>query len=86
MSLDTKSPFLGVASRLLAVLAGGWWSDAAAVANPVMSWIPAYQIQESADALQKRLGGARTAAQTISGIALQFWTPVEGALTLDKRD
>jgi Glycosyl hydrolases family 18 len=56
-----------------------------AEANPVMSWVPAYETKGSADALRTNLGEGRTVAQTLSRIAFQFWRPVEEGLALDKR-
>jgi hypothetical protein len=56
-----------------------------AEANPVMSWVPAYETKGSADALRTNLGEGRTVAQTLSRIAFQFWLPVEEGLALDKR-
>ena len=84
MAFDTKSHFLCATSKFFAGLAGAAWCFGSAFANAVMSWVPAYQIQESVDALQTGLGG-QAVAQTIGRIALQFWVPVEGTLTLDKR-
>jgi hypothetical protein len=50
-----------------------------------MSWVPAYGIKDSVDALQTDLGGGRTVARSLSRLALQFWIPIEGMLALDKR-
>jgi len=69
----------------LAGLIGAWWCHGAAYANSAMSWVPAYEIEDSVNALQTDLGGGRTVAHTINRIALQFWVPIEGTLTLDKR-
>ena len=50
-----------------------------------MSWIPAYEIKNSAEALQTDLGDGRSLAQAIDRVALQLWSPVDGDLSLDKR-
>lgn len=64
---------------------GAWRCVSSAHANSTMSWVPAYEVQACADSLLTSLGNGRTVAQTMDRIALQFWIPVEGTLTLDKR-
>ena len=39
-------------------------------ANTVMSWVPAYEVEHSVDALQAPLGEGRTVGQTLSRLAL----------------
>ena len=62
-----------------------WGFQGSAPANSVMSWVPAYGIKDSIEALQTDVGGGRTIAQSLDRLALQFWIPVEGALALDNR-
>jgi sugar phosphate isomerase/epimerase len=83
--------YLGICRRLsarrilLAGLIAAWWFQDSAPANSVMSWVPAYGIKDSIEALQTDLGEGRTIAQSLNRLALQFWIPVEGALALDHR-
>lgn len=78
-----KIRFLWAVPMLLTEFIGTWGCPARA--NSTMSWVPAYEVQESADSLLSNLGNGRTVAQTMDRIALQLWVPVEGALTLDRR-
>jgi hypothetical protein len=70
---------------VLAGLIGTLWHHGVVYANTAMAWVPAYGILDSVNALQTDLGRGRTAAQSLSRLALQFWIPVEGMLVLDKR-
>jgi hypothetical protein len=79
------SPGFSEASKLLVGLVGALFWPGQAQANCAMSWVPAYEIRGSADALQTGLGDGLTAGRALSRIALQFWVPLEGVLTLDKR-
>jgi hypothetical protein len=74
----------GVAVTLLAGLADLCFV-AGSQANPVMSWVPAYEFGNSVDALQAPLGDGRTVGETLSRLALQFWVPDGENLVLDKR-
>jgi hypothetical protein len=71
------------AFTLLAGLLGACF-HCPAQANSAMSWIPAYEVKDSADGLLTNLGGGRTATHTLSRIALQFWIPADEDLALDK--
>jgi Glycosyl hydrolases family 18 len=62
-----------------------WCFQGSAQANTVMSWVPAYGIKDSIEALRTDLGQGRTVAQSLSRLALQFWIPIDGALALDRR-
>ena len=70
---------------VLAGLMGTLWCHGVVHANTAMSWVPAYGIKDSINALQTDLGRGRTVAESLSRLALQFWIPIEGMLVLDKR-
>jgi hypothetical protein len=74
----------GVAVTLLAGLAGLCFI-AESRANTVMSWVPAYEVENSVDALHAPLDDGRTVGQALSRLALQFWVPDGENLILDKR-
>jgi hypothetical protein len=50
-----------------------------------MSWVPAYEVENSVDALHAPLDDGRTVGQALSRLALQFWVPDGENLILDKR-
>lgn len=74
----------GVAVTLLAGLAGLCFI-AESLANTVISWVPAYEVENSVHALQAPLDDGRTLGQALSRLALQFWVPDGENLILDKR-
>ncbi|MFZ0711120.1 MAG: glycosyl hydrolase family 18 protein [Terrimicrobiaceae bacterium] len=80
-----KIKFLRASRILLTGLVAAWWFQGSARANSVMSWIPAYGIKDSIEALQTDLGEGRTIAESLDRLALQCWIPVKGALALDSR-